>query len=84
MGVHHEQSISEFIKKNQLLQQNEIAYYESTFQGKPWYQLLYGLYPTLQAAELAAKDLPENIRQAGPWIRRMGAIQKVINDRGVP
>lgn len=84
MGVHNEQSIFEFIQKNQLLRQNEIAYYESTFQDKPWYQLLYGLYPTWQAAQLAANDLPENIRRAGPWIRRIGAIQKVIKVRGVP
>ena len=84
MGVHNEQSIFEFIKKNQLLQQNEIAYYESTFQGKAWFQLLYGLYPTRQAAELAANELPENIRRAGPWIRRMAVIQKAIKDRGLP
>jgi type II secretory pathway predicted ATPase ExeA/septal ring-binding cell division protein DamX len=82
MGVHNEQSIFEFIEKNQLLQQNEIAYYESTFQGKAWYQLLYGLYPTRQAAELAANNLPENIRRAGPWIRKMAGIQKTIKDRG--
>jgi DamX protein len=65
------------------LEQSEIAYYETTFQGKPWYQLLYGLYPTKQAAEKAAAELPENIRRAGPWIRKMSTIQQAIKDRGL-
>jgi DamX protein len=83
LGVHNEQFMLDFIRKNKLLQQNEIAYYESTFQGKPWYQLLYGIYPTRQAAEEAADNLAENIRRAGPWIRRMSTIQKTIRDRGL-
>lgn len=83
MGVHNEQSLLDFIKKNQLLQHNEIAYYESTFQGKDWYQLLYGIYPTKPDAELAANKLPEDIRRAGPWIRRMSTVQKAIKDRGL-
>jgi DamX protein len=83
MGVFNEPSLLDFIIKNQLLEQSEIAYYETTFQGKPWYQLLYGLYPTKQAAEKAAAELPENIRRAGPWIRKMSTIQQAIKDRGL-
>jgi DamX protein len=83
IGVHNEQSLWDFIKKNQFLEQNEIAYYESTFQGKVWYQLLYGIYPTKQEAVLAANKLPENVRRAEPWIRRMSTIQKAIKDRGL-
>ena len=83
MGVHNEQSLMDFIKKNQLLGQNQIAYYESSFQGKAWFQLLYGIYPTKQAAELAADKLPENIRRAGPWIRRMSAVHQAIKNRGL-
>jgi DamX protein len=83
MGVYNEQSLLDFIKKNQLLEQNEIAYYETTFQGKAWYQLLYGIYPTKQAAEAAAAELPENIRRAGPWIRRISTVQQAIKDRAL-
>lgn len=82
MGVHNEQSLMDFIKKNRLLEQNKIAYYESTFQGKAWFQLLYGIYPTKQAAELAADKLPEDIRRAGPWIRSISAVQQAIKKRG--
>ena len=83
MGVHNEQSLMDFIKKNHLLEQNQIAYYESTFQGMAWFQLLYGIYPTKQAAELAVDKLPEDIRRAGPWIRRMSAVQHAIKNRGL-
>jgi DamX protein len=78
IGVSTEKSLLDYIRKNQLLKQNEIAYYESTFNGKPWYQVLYGIYPTKQEAQLAADKLPENIRLAGPWIRRLAGVQNAI------
>lgn len=79
IGVSYEKSMLNFINKNQLLKQNEIAYYESTFNDKPWYQLLYGIYPTKQDARLAAEKLPEDIRQkTGPWIRRLSGVQQTI------
>jgi len=81
LGVSYEKSMLEFINKNQLLKKNEIAFYESTFNGKPWFQLLYGIYPTRQDARLAAEKLPENIRQTGPWIRRLSGVQQTIEKR---
>jgi DamX protein len=79
IGVSYEKSMLNFINKNQLLKQNEIAYYESTFNDKPWYQLLYGIYPTKQDARLAAEKLPEDIRQkTEPWIRRLSGVQQTI------
>ena len=78
IGVSYEKSMLEFIKKNQLLKQNEIAYYESTFRGRPWYEALYGIYPTMQEAQLAANKLTGNIRQAGPWIRKLSEVQQEI------
>jgi DamX protein len=81
IGVSNEKSMLDFINKNQLLKQNEIAYYESTFNGKPWFQALFGLYPTKQAARRAADKLPENIRWAGPWIRKLSEVQQAIADR---
>ena len=81
VGVSSEKSLLDFIKRNGMLKQDEIAYYESTFRGKPWFQLLYGIYPDKQAAGLAAHKLPENIRQAGPWIRKIATVQKTIENR---
>ncbi len=78
IGVSDEKLMLDFIKKNQLLKQNEIAYYETIYRGKPWYQALYGLYSTMQEALQAADRLPENIRRAGPWIRKLSRVQQAI------
>ncbi len=78
IGVSNEATLLDFVERNQLLKQNEIAYYKSTFQGRPWYQALYGIYPSGREARLAAEKLPENIRQAGPWIRKLSGVQKAI------
>jgi DamX protein len=78
IGVSSEALMLDFIKRNQLLKQNEIAYYQTTFQGKPWYQALYGIYPSGREARMAAEKLPDNIRRAGPWIRKLSGVQKAI------
>ena len=78
IGVSSEKSLLDFVKRNQLLKQNEIAYYESTFRGNPWYQVLYGIYPTKQEAYRVANRLPANIRHAGPWVRRLSGVQQAI------
>ena len=81
IGVSYEKSMLDFINKNQLLNQNEIAYYKSTFRGHPWYEALYGIYPTQQEALRVANKLPANIRQAGPWIRKLSEVQQEIEKR---
>jgi DamX protein len=78
MGVSNESSLIDFIEKNQLLEQNEIAYYQTTFRGKPWFQLLFGVYPDKKEALSAAMELPENLRKSTPWIRGISKIQKSI------
>ena len=80
MGVSNESSLIDFIEKYQLLEQNEIAYYETTFRGKPWFQLLYGVYPDREEARLSAKDLPDYLRKPTPWIRGLSKIQNSIRD----
>jgi len=78
IGVSTEKSMLKFIERNQLLKQNDIAYYESILRGKPWFQALYGIYPTKEEARRAIEKLPDNIRLAGPWIRSLAAVQNTI------
>ena len=81
MGTRNETLLYDFVKRNQLLEQNEIAFYQTTFQDKPWFQLLYGVYATKKDAQSAADSLPPNIRKSTPWIRRLSAVQKVIRNK---
>ncbi|MEX1347371.1 MAG: SPOR domain-containing protein [Desulfobacterales bacterium] len=78
MGVRKEALLFDFVERNQLLEQNEIAYYQTIFKDKPWFQLLYGIYATKKDAQAAADNLPLKIRKSSPWIRRLSAVQKAI------
>ena len=84
MGARQEALLFNFVEKNQLLEQNEIAFYQSTFKNKKWFQLLYGVYATKKAAQTAADNLPLKIRKSSPWIRRLSGIQKTIQSKMSP
>ncbi len=59
-------------------QLSDVAYFESKRDGKRWYSLVSGIYPSLNAAKQAAKELPSSIRT--PWLRRLKPSQKIINE----
>jgi DamX protein len=84
MGARKEALLFNFVERNQLLEKNEIAYYQSTFEDKVWFQLLYGVYPTKNDAQAAADNLPLKIRKSSPWIRRLSAVQKTIRSKMSP
>ena len=84
MGARKEALLFDFVEKNQLLEQNEIAFYQTTFEDKPWFQLLYGVYATKKDAQAAAERLPPKIRKSSPWVRRLSAVQKAIRGKTSP
>jgi septal ring-binding cell division protein DamX len=81
MGARKEVLLFNFVEKNQLLEQNEVAFYQTTFKDKPWFQLLYGIYATKKDARSAADNLPPKIRKSSPWIRRLSGVQKTIRGK---
>ena len=81
MGARKEALLFDFVARNKLLEQNEIAFYQTTYKDKPWFQLLYGVYTTKKEAQSAADYLPPKIRKSSPWIRRLSAVQKAIRTR---
>ena len=78
LGVRNEQSLLDFVKKYNLLETNDIAYYQTKLRGEIWFPLLYGVYPTKKEAQSAVKDLPEQIQKSIPWTRKVSAIQREI------
>lgn len=54
------------------------AYYPATRNGKSVFVVVAGAYPSRQAALDARPDLPENLRQAGPFPRNMAAIREEL------
>ena len=81
MGVRKEALLFDFVRENHLLEQNEIAFYQTTFQDAPWFQLLYGVYETKVDALTAAENLPAKIRKSSPWVRRLSGVQRAIRRR---
>jgi DamX protein len=84
MGARKEVLLFNFVEKNQLLEQNEVAFYQTTFKDKPWFQLLYGIYATKKDARSAADNLPPKIRKSSPWVRRLSGVQKAIRGKTSP
>jgi septal ring-binding cell division protein DamX len=80
MGARKEALLFDFVTRNNLLEQNEIAFYQTKYKDKPWFQLLYGVYTTKKDAQSAADYLPPNIRKSSPWIRRLSSVQKAIRN----
>ncbi len=84
MGARKEVLLFNFVEKYQFLEQNEVAFYQTTFKNKPWFQLLYGVYATKKDARSAADNLPPKIRKSSPWIRRLSGVQKAIRGKEAP
>lgn len=78
IGVRNKESLLNFIKVHKLLQNQNVAYYQTVNRGKPWYPLLYGVYPTKSEAADATKELPGKIQKSIPWIRKISAVQKEV------
>jgi hypothetical protein len=52
------------------------GYYHYRREGRDWYALVYGSYPTVSAAKAAIENLPEELRKWKPWVRRFRDIHK--------
>ncbi len=55
------------------------AYYQAQRGGKPVYVVLAGPYPDHAAAVKARDTLPETLRKAGPFPRKLSDIQKELH-----
>jgi len=69
-------TIEEFIGEHKLF--NNIAFYRSVRKNKPWYGLIYGVYPHKQAAISAINQLPQKLQRLNPWVRSISSIKKDI------
>lgn len=80
LAVRREKSLLKFIEETQLNNRGRVAYFRAKLKGRDWYRLLYGVYPSKKDAGTAMDNLPSNIRQMSPWIRRLAPIQRAIKE----
>jgi DamX protein len=42
-------------------------------QGEPWFMVLYGRYPSREAAQAAARQLSSRFGVSDPWVRSLAS-----------
>jgi TPR repeat protein len=47
-------------------------------KGEEWFNLIFGSFPSYQAAEQTRKTLPASFRKWSPWLRRFGEINAIL------
>ena len=60
------------------VKQTLIQYQARDKKGEEWHHLIYGSFPTRDAARAAIAQLPAAMRKWGPWIRPFGEVQKQL------
>lgn len=74
LGTRKPDTIAGFVRANGL--SGEVSYITTQNQGKNWYVLLYGVFPSRQAAVEGIKKLPKQIRAGSVWIRSVASVQQ--------
>ncbi len=54
------------------------AYYKSKVLGEEWYSVIYGVFPTFDAAQNYLSLLPKGVLKYKPWARRYSDVQQLI------
>lgn len=74
LAVENIESIQAYIKHHALAE--DAFSLQITRNGKTWYPLLWRVFPNKSAATEAIKQLPEEIRKSGAWVRSFASLQK--------
>lgn len=70
--------IEKYYLENNL--QGKAGYYRNRREGKNWYALVYGAYPSIRDANEAVAGLPEGLRKWSPWVRKIKVIHRLMNN----
>ena len=79
LGAHDRLTLKKFLKKHEL---KNVALFQTTYNTKEWYVLVYGIYPNHKQALAARETLPPSLLESTqPWVRSLASVQKSINQR---
>lgn len=79
LGVSSEKAARDYIAAQ--TNRADLLLFKSRRQGKDWFVVITGRYPSSAQARQAIANLPAAQREAGPWPRELGAIQQEIRSR---
>jgi len=79
LGSRNTESITGYIQQHNL-DTEKSAVYKGNYKGAEWYVLLYGIYPSRQAALDARVMLPAAVRKDKPWPRTLKSVHSAIRE----
>ena len=79
IGAGDEQAVTSFIRRHRL--QGNAAYFRTKSNGRPWFPVLYGLYPSRSAAVAARAKLPGKLATKDVWPRSMASVHQAIKGK---
>ena len=72
VGTRDASAVSKFLDDHELGSKG--AWFVTTHESKPWYVVVYGLYPDKRSARAAIERLPERLRAGSPWPRSVASV----------
>tara|TARA_B110000858_G_scaffold185553_1_gene227854 strand:- start:21799 stop:23445 length:1647 start_codon:yes stop_codon:yes gene_type:complete len=78
LASHSEANINEFVA--QLAGDHPAGYFETRYQGKPWFVAVLAAFDDRAQAASAISSLPAKLRSSEPWIRSVAGIQSDIRE----
>jgi len=79
LGSRNAESIAGYIQQHSL-DTRQSAVYKGLYKDAEWYVLLYGIYPSRQAAIDARAALPAAVRSDKPWPRTLKTVHSAIRE----
>lgn len=81
VGSQDEAKLRELIEELNKSSQTQLSYLESRRNGSPWFVLVTGDYPNIEAARAAIPNLDAELRRLGPWARDFQSVQDLIRNK---
>ena len=81
MGSWDDKEVDAFIEEHGLT--GDVARFTSLRDNKPWHVLIFGVYPSKQAALKASNQWSGAMNNLPTWLRRFDSVQKQIKEKGV-
>ena len=72
VGTRDASAVSKFLDDHKMGSKG--AWFVTTHESKPWYVVVFGLYPDSRSARAAIETLPERLRAGSPWPRSVANV----------
>lgn len=79
LGTHTKETVNRFLAQHKL--QGRASLYTTSRNGKPWYVVVYGPFPSRSKAMASIASLPPAVQALKPWPRAINGLKQVTTKR---